>query len=135
MIRLANSFALGSLAGGVVVGLLSCFIIRDADGWFPLVCAGYAVVGCLWAALYAPVFKVVGAGRRELTDDDRRRAFRTAAVCALVQYLIGVAAHTHQYDRILLITLPLCAGLVDAARGRVTNRTALSHPPEGLADR
>jgi hypothetical protein len=135
MIRLANSFALGSLAGGVVVGLLSCFVIRDADGWFPLVCAGYAVVGCLWAALYAPVFKVVGAGRRELTKDDGRRAFRTAAVCAVAQYLIGLAARTHQYDRILLITIPLCAALVDAAWVRATNKTALSDPPEGLVDR
>jgi hypothetical protein len=134
MFRLANSFALGSLTGGVVVAILSCFVLRDADGWFPLVAAGYAVVGCLWAALYAPVYKFVGAGRRELNGDDKRRAFHSGGLCALAQYLIPVAAHTHDYDRILLFILPVCAALFSAAVVRAANKPALTDPAEELAD-
>ena len=42
MLLLANCFALGSMAGGIVVALLSCFLIRDATAWFPFVWAGYS---------------------------------------------------------------------------------------------
>jgi hypothetical protein len=118
MFLLANSFALGSLAGGAVVTLLSCFLIRDAEAFFLLVWAGYAVVGCLSAALYAPALKLLAFGRREVTSVDRRRAFITAAVCAVGEYLFAVAARTHEYDRVLLFTVPLGAALVDAIRVR-----------------
>jgi len=135
MIRLANFFALGCLAGGFVVSLLSCFVVRDADVWFPFVWAGYGVVGCIWAALYGPLLKVLGIGRREITSDDGRRAFLTAAICALSLYLIAAAARTHQYDRILLFTLPFCAAVVDVVRVRATNKTALNDSSESLTDR
>jgi hypothetical protein len=125
MFLLANSFALGSLAGGAVVTLLSCFLIRDAEAWFLLVWVGYAVLGCLSAALYAPLLKVVAFGRREVTSADGRRAFITAAVCALGEYLFAVAARTHQYDRVLLFTVPLCAALLDAVRARCGSKAAV----------
>jgi hypothetical protein len=135
MIRLANSFALGSLGGGVIISLVSRFVVHDSDGWFALVAAGYAVIGCLWAAIYAPALKVLAIGRREITRDDGRRTSTTAALCVVVQYLIALAARTHEYDRILLFTIPFCAVFIDTVRIRATNRTALSNPPEELADR
>src|SRR5947208_13914577 len=107
MLLVANSYALGSLAGGVVVALLSCFVIRDATAWFPLVCAGYSIFGCLSAAIYAPIVKVLGFGRRQVTSAHARRAFRIAAVCAIGEYLFALIARTHDYDRILLFAVPL----------------------------
>jgi hypothetical protein len=119
MLLLANRFALGSLAGGVVVAILSCLVIRDAETWFPMLCAGYGVAGCITAAIYAPILKFLAFGRREITRDDGKRAFITAAVCAVAQYLCSVVARTHEYDRTLLFTLPFVAALLDAARVRM----------------
>jgi len=120
MLLLANSFALGSLAGGILVALLSCYVVHDANTWFVLICAGYGVFGCLTSAIYAPTLKVLGFARKKVTTADAKRAFFIAAICALGQYLFSVVARTHEYDHILLFLVPLCAGLFEAMRVRKT---------------
>src|SRR5690349_11565588 len=102
MLKLANSFALGSLAGGAAVSLLSCYVVRDAESWLLLVWLGYGVVGCLGGLIYAPVLKFMAFGRRELSRTDMRRTRVTAALCAVAQYLPALVARTHEYDRMLL---------------------------------
>jgi hypothetical protein len=123
MLLLANSFAFGCVAGGVVVSLFSCFLIRDAEAGFFFVCAGYSVVGCISALLYAPPLKLLAFGRREITRADTRRAFITAAACMIAEYLFAAIARTHQYDRTLLLAVPPCAALVDACRLRMSARS------------
>ena|ERR1044072_109480 len=118
MVLLANSYALGSLAGGFIVALLSCFVFHDAEAWFLFVAAGYGVAGCIAGAIYGAVVKVLGFGKNKLSNADGLRGFITAVVCTVAQYLLGVVARTYEYDRIMLFAVPLCAALVDAARVR-----------------
>src|SRR5262245_65482512 len=105
MILLANWYALGCLAGGLIVGLLSSFVFRDAEGWFLFVAAGYGVAGCIGGAIYGAVLKVVGFARSQVSNTDGQRAIITASVCTVAQYLFGVVAHTHDYDRVMLFEI------------------------------
>jgi hypothetical protein len=129
MILLTNSYALGSLAGGLIVGLLSSFLIHDAEAWFLFVAAGYAVAGCIAGAIYGATVKVLGFGRGKISSGDAVRGFITATVCTVGQYLIGVVARTHEYDRVMLFAVPLGAALVDTMRVRRSRRMQESAAP------
>jgi hypothetical protein len=134
MLLLANAFAFGSLAGGAVAAFLACLLIGDATASFPFMCIGYSVVGCISGAIYAPVLKVLGFGRRQVTRDDARRALITAAVCMVGEYLFAVVARSHENDRLLLFTVPLVAALVDTVRVRAIKQKALTEPQPELVD-
>ena len=130
---LANYFAIGGLAGGAIAALLSCFVFRDATAPLAFVLAGYSVAACISAALYALVVRILG-GRQDAWAADDKRAFYIGALCIGGEYFAAMFAHTHQYDRILLFSVPACAGLVEAVRLRTRGKTALKDQPEMIAD-
>ena len=124
MWNLTKHFAFGSLLGGVVVGLISAYIVHNADAALWQIWAGYIVFGCISGLIYGLGLALLRLTRIRAEDSDPRTALIAGAICPVAEYAVTTIANRPDFARTLLVITPLCAALAAHFRKSVCAKRA-----------